>query len=177
MARIDRNSANLCLRDQAKRLEKLLFAATNDAAIDGIAHRLLSCYQSQRLLFSHSKNNFSTTPTPIEKPSYTYCRGFFVDFIYSTTIDIITNNILFSIFKQRAYVYIRLAGWRYQFAYIVFSIRAAGWRPVFACSILSGWPAHGTLLQQNVYPDPRLTAVKGLSVCFSCWWKWCNTET
>ena len=30
---------NLCLRDQAKRLEKLIFAATNDAAIDGIAHR------------------------------------------------------------------------------------------------------------------------------------------
>ena len=29
---------NLCIRDQAKRLEKLLFAATNDAAIDGIAH-------------------------------------------------------------------------------------------------------------------------------------------
>ena len=29
---------NLCLRDQAKRLETLLFAATNDAAIDDIAH-------------------------------------------------------------------------------------------------------------------------------------------
>ena len=38
--------ANLCLRNQAKRLEKLLFAATNDAVIDGIAHRLLSCYHS-----------------------------------------------------------------------------------------------------------------------------------
>ena len=29
---------NVCLRDQVKRLEKLLFAATNDATIDGIAH-------------------------------------------------------------------------------------------------------------------------------------------
>ena len=29
---------SLCLRDQAKRLEKLLFAATNDAAVDGIVH-------------------------------------------------------------------------------------------------------------------------------------------
>ena len=29
---------NLCLRNQAKRLEKLLFPATNAAAIDGIAH-------------------------------------------------------------------------------------------------------------------------------------------
>ena len=43
---------------------KTSFAATNDAAIDGIAHRLLSCYHSQRLLFSHSKNNFSMTLTP-----------------------------------------------------------------------------------------------------------------
>ena len=34
-----RKYENLCLRDQAKGLEKLLFAATNDAAIDGIAHR------------------------------------------------------------------------------------------------------------------------------------------
>ena len=41
-----RKYANLCLPDQAKRLEKLLFAATNDAAIDGFAHRLLSCYHS-----------------------------------------------------------------------------------------------------------------------------------
>ena len=29
---------NLCLRDQAKRLKKFLFAATNDTTIDGIAH-------------------------------------------------------------------------------------------------------------------------------------------
>ena len=41
-----RKYANLCLQDQAKRLEKLLFTATNDAAIDGIAHHLLSCYHS-----------------------------------------------------------------------------------------------------------------------------------
>ena len=49
------------------------------------------------------------TPIPTEKPRYTYC-SFFVDSIYSATIDIITNNILFSIFKQSAYVYIRDAG-------------------------------------------------------------------
>ena len=30
----------------------------------------------ERLLFSHSKNNFSTTLTPTEKPRYTYCRVF-----------------------------------------------------------------------------------------------------
>ena len=28
------------------------------------------------------------------------------------------------------------------------SIRAAGWRPHFACSVLSGPPAHGTMLQK-----------------------------
>ena len=35
-----------------------------------------SCYHWQRLLFSHSKNNFSTTLTHTEKPRYTYCRIF-----------------------------------------------------------------------------------------------------
>ena len=34
------------------------------------------CYHSQRILFSHSKNNFSTTLTPTKKPRYTYCRVF-----------------------------------------------------------------------------------------------------
>ena len=92
--------ANLCLRDQAKRLEKRLFTATNDAAIDGIAHYLLSGYHSQRLLFSHSKNNISTTLTPTE-PRYTYCRGFFVDSIYSKTIDIIRKKKFFSLFLDK----------------------------------------------------------------------------
>ena len=95
-----RKYENVFLRDQAKRLEKLLFAATNDTAIDGIPHYLLSCYHSQRLLFSHSKNNFSTTLTPTEKPRYTYC-SFFVDSIYRKTIDIIRKKILFSLFLDR----------------------------------------------------------------------------
>ena len=95
---------NICLRDQAKRLEKLLFAATNDAAIDGIAHRLLSCYHSQRLLFSHLTNNFSTTLTP-PKNRDIHIVEFFLDSIYSKTIDIIRKEIFFfSIFKHTAYV-------------------------------------------------------------------------
>ena len=49
---------NLCLRDQAKPF----FAAMNNVTIDSIA-QFLSCYHSQRLLFSHSKNNFSMTWT------------------------------------------------------------------------------------------------------------------
>ena len=73
----------------SKTSRKTSFAATNNAAIDGIVHRLLFCYHSQWLLFSHSKNKFSTT----EKPRYTYCRGFFVDSIYSKTIDIIRKKI------------------------------------------------------------------------------------
>ena len=77
MTSINQNSANtknLCLRDQAKRLEKLLFATTNDATT--ALPLFFSCYHSQWLLFSHSKNNFSTTMTPTEKPRYTYCRVF-----------------------------------------------------------------------------------------------------
>ena len=64
---------NVCLRNQAKRL----FAATNDAAIDGIAHCFFSCYHWQQLWFSHSNNNFSTTLTPTEKRRYTYCTFLF----------------------------------------------------------------------------------------------------
>ena len=92
MTKIDRNSANMKMyayEIKQNVSKKIIFAATNAAAIDGIAHRLLSCYHSQRLLFSHSKNNFSTNLTPPKK-RYTHCRVFIVDSICSTTIDIIT---------------------------------------------------------------------------------------
>ena len=78
---------------------------------------------------------------PTEKPRYTYCRVFIVHSIYRTTIDIITSNILFSIFKQRNYVYIRHAGWRYKFASIVLAVP----------------PADGPFLHVVFYPDGRLT--------------------
>ena len=48
-----RKYENSCLRNQAKRLEKLLFPATNAAAIDGIVHCFFSCYHWEQLLFSH----------------------------------------------------------------------------------------------------------------------------
>ena len=83
---------------------KTSFCCTNDTAIDGIAHHLLSCYHSQQLLFSHSKNTFSTTLTLTEKPRYTYCRVFFVDSIYSKAIDIKEKKYSFSIFRQGTYV-------------------------------------------------------------------------
>ena len=81
------------------------------------------------------------TPTPTEKPRYTYCRVFFVDSIYSTTIEIMTSNILFSIFKQRAYVYIRNADWLCR----------------ISCSVLAVPPADGPFFHVAFYPYHRLT--------------------
>ena len=60
---------NLCLRDKAKRLEKLLFAATITAAIDGIGHFFFLLSLATAFVFT-SKNNFSTTLTPTKKPRY-----------------------------------------------------------------------------------------------------------
>ena len=52
-----------------------------------------------------------------------------------------TNNMLFSIFKQRAYVYIRNAGWLYR----------------FSCIVLAGPPADCPFFHVGFYPDRRLT--------------------
>ena len=99
MTRIDRNSANTKnYAYEVKQSVSKIFAATNDAAIDGIAHYLLSGYHSQRLLFSHSNNHFSTALTPTKTPRYTYCRVFFVDSIYSKIINIIRKQIFFFYF-------------------------------------------------------------------------------
>ena len=51
-------------------------------------------YHSQRFMFSPTKNNFSTTLTPTKKLRNTYWRVFFVDSIYSKTIDIVIKRIL-----------------------------------------------------------------------------------
>ena len=64
IARKDQNRSkflkyeNLCLRNQAKRLEKFVFAATNNAAIDGIVHcffptitRKGSCSHLRKIIF------------------------------------------------------------------------------------------------------------------------------
>ena len=95
MIRIDRNSANRKFMPtrSSKTSRKTSFC----------------CYERRRdwrhcapftflLLCSHSKNNFSTTLTPTEKPRYTYCRDFFVDSIYSKTIDIIRKKKYFFLF-------------------------------------------------------------------------------
>ena len=57
------NYQNLCLRDQAKPLEKYLLLL-GCRYYDGITHCFFTYYHSQRLLFSRTKNNISTTLTP-----------------------------------------------------------------------------------------------------------------
>ena len=65
----------LCLQVQAKPLEKHNFAA-RIPPLWWCCALLFSYYHSQRLLFSPTKNNFSTTLTLTEKPRYTYWRVF-----------------------------------------------------------------------------------------------------
>ena len=68
MIRIDRNSTNTkiyaCEIKQNVSNNFFLLLRTTPR----LAHHLLSCYHSQRLLCPHSKNKFSTTLTPTEKP-------------------------------------------------------------------------------------------------------------
>ena len=97
MTRIDRNSANtkVYAYEIKQNISKNFFLpATNAAAIGGIAHWFFSCYHWQWLLFSHSKHNFSTTLTP-PKNRDIHIVEFFVDSIYSKTIDMIRKNIFF----------------------------------------------------------------------------------
>ena len=69
------NYETLCLRDQTKHLKKHLFAVRSQLLRWHWA-LCISCYHSQRLLFSPMKNNFSTTLSPTEKPRDTYCIFF-----------------------------------------------------------------------------------------------------
>ena len=81
-----RNYENLCLRDQAKNLDKSCLAvrtlplwwhfALCFPLLSFSTAFVFSYYHSQLLLFSPTKNNFSTTLTPTEKPRYRYWRDF-----------------------------------------------------------------------------------------------------
>ena len=93
---------NLCLRNQAKRLEKLLFAAMNDDAIDGITHFFPTITRNG--FCSHLRKIISRRPLTPQKNQDIHIAEFFVDSIYSETIDVIRKKYLFSIFIQRAYV-------------------------------------------------------------------------
>ena len=98
---IDRNSANTTIyayeikQNVSKNLFLLLRTPLRLMALRSI---FFFCYHWQWLLFTHLKNNFSTTFDDLdltEKPRYTYCRIFFVVSIYIKTIDIIKKNFCF----------------------------------------------------------------------------------
>ena len=97
------NYENLCQRDQAKPLKKHLFTVRSPLVRWHCA-LLFSYYHSQRLLFSPTKNNFSTTLTPTEKPRYTYWIVFCRFYLKQKYRYHNTKKYWFSIFKQRACV-------------------------------------------------------------------------
>ena len=78
--------------------------------------------------------------TPPKNRDIHIVEFFFVDSIYSTTIDIITNNILFSILNRGPMC---IAG------------TPADYR--FSCIVLAGPPADCPFLHVVFYPDRRLT--------------------
>ena len=70
---------NLCLLNQAKLLEKLLFPATNAAANDGIAHWFFSCYHWPWFCFQIRKI-ISQRPWPHPKNRDIHIAEFFCRF-------------------------------------------------------------------------------------------------
>ena len=88
--RIDKNSAitEIYDYDPAWSLKKLIFCCL-DAAVMMSLCNVFSYYHLQRLLFSPTKENFSTTLTPPPKNWDIHIEEFFVDSIFTTTIDII----------------------------------------------------------------------------------------
>ena len=94
MTRIDGNSTIMktYAYEIKQNLSKNNFLLLGRCHYDGIAHCFFY-YHSQRLLFSSTKNNFSTTLIPLKNWDI-HIEEFFVDSIYSKTIDK-KNNILF----------------------------------------------------------------------------------
>ena len=74
------------LTRSSKTIWKSSFCCSNTTIMMPL-HTVFSFYHLQRLLFSPTKNNFSTTLNPIEKPRH--IEELFVDSIYAKTIDII----------------------------------------------------------------------------------------
>ena len=67
MTRIDRNSANTKIYDYEIKqnvLKNFFFLLRMPPRLTALRTVFFSCFHWQRLLFSHSKNNFSTTLTP-----------------------------------------------------------------------------------------------------------------
>ena len=95
-----RKYKNLFIRDQAKLHKKLLFAATTPPPLTALRTVFFPTI-TRNGFRSHLQKIISRWPwPPTEKPRYTYCIVFFVDSIYSKTIDIIRKNIDFLILNR-----------------------------------------------------------------------------
>ena len=84
MTTIDRNFANTKIYGYEIKqnvLKNLFLLLRTPPRLTALRTVFFSCYHSKRLLFSHSKNNFSTTLTPTDNS------------IYSKTIDIMLPTV------------------------------------------------------------------------------------
>ena len=104
------------------------------------------CQHWQRVLFSHSKNNFLTTLTPPKNRDIHIVDVFlFIDSIYSKTIDIFIRKILKnSIFRQtcvKPAIRIKAPFCRQRSSW------APGYRRHFAGRVLAGPSVNGNILQ------------------------------
>ena len=140
MTRIDRNSANTQIYSYEikQSVSKNFFLLLRTTPRLTALHTVYFPAITRNGFCFHIRKIISRRPLPSPKNRDIHIVEFFFrDSIYNTTIDIITNNIFFSIFKH---VYIRPVGWQYQ----------------FACIVLSGPPADGPFLHVVFYPDGRL---------------------
>ena len=94
-----RNYENVWLRDQA-RSQKNIILLLGFHHNDFISHCFFSYCHLQWLLFSPTKNNFSTTWTHRNTKIY-ILKIFFVDSIYSKIIDIIVKQNFFLYLKNK----------------------------------------------------------------------------
>ena len=94
MTRIDRNFIITKIYDSEikQNLSKNIFLLLGCHHYDSIAHYFFSHCHLHRLLFSPTKYNFSALD-PHRKTEIYIMKSFFVDSIYSKTIDIIRKNI------------------------------------------------------------------------------------
>ena len=104
MIMIDRNSANtkIYTYEIKQNVSKNFFLLLRTKPLLTTLRTVFSYYHSQRLLFSPTKNNLSTTLTPPPKNRYIHIvECFFVDSIYSKTIYIIRKTKFLLLFLNR----------------------------------------------------------------------------
>ena len=103
MTRIDRNSANtqISAYEIKQSVSKNFFVLLRSTPRLTALHTVYFPAITRNGFCYHILKIISRRPLhPLKNRDINIVEFFFVDSIYSTTIDIITNNILFSIFKQ-----------------------------------------------------------------------------